>query len=100
MVRLEYECYEEMALKEMRKICMEIRTRWPVERISITHRLGLCPVCEASVAIAVSSAHRAEALEAVAYAINTLKAKVPIWKKEVYAGDAQPAWKENKEFAV
>jgi molybdopterin synthase catalytic subunit len=45
------------------------------------HRLGVCPVGEASVAIAVSSPHRKEALEATAYAIDTIKAKVPIWKK-------------------
>ena len=98
VVRLEYECYEEMAMKEMRKICQEIRKRWKVERVSITHRLGLCPVGEASVVIAVSSAHRAEALEGVSFAINTLKAKVPIWKKEVYAGRDEPSWKQNVEF--
>jgi len=49
--------------------------------VAMEHRLGLCPVGEASVIIAVSSAHRRESLDAVSYAIDTLKANVPIWKK-------------------
>ncbi|XP_021360497.1 molybdopterin synthase catalytic subunit-like [Mizuhopecten yessoensis] len=54
------------------------------------------PVEEASIVIAVSSPHRKESLEAVGYAIDTVKAVVPIWKKEIYA-DESSAWKENKE---
>lgn len=59
----------------------QIRGRWEVVHVAMEHRLGVCPVGEASVAIAVSSPHRKEALEATAYAIDTIKAKVPIWKK-------------------
>ncbi|XP_054043063.1 molybdopterin synthase catalytic subunit isoform X6 [Rissa tridactyla] len=56
---------------------------------------SVVPITEASVIIAVSSPHRAESLEAVAYCINTLKASVPIWKKEIY--EDEYSWKENKE---
>ncbi|KAF6125804.1 molybdenum cofactor synthesis 2 [Phyllostomus discolor] len=57
---------------------------------------ALVPVSEASVVIAVSSAHRAASLEAVSYAINALKARVPIWKKEMYE-ESSSSWKRNKE---
>ncbi|KAF6357251.1 molybdenum cofactor synthesis 2 [Rhinolophus ferrumequinum] len=57
---------------------------------------ALVPVSEASIIIAVSSAHRAASLEAVSYAIDTLKAKVPIWKKEMYE-ESSSSWKRNKE---
>ena len=58
------------------------------------------PTTHSSVEIAISSAHRKESLEAVHWAIDELKAKVPIWKKEVYAGGDKAAWKENKESAA
>lgn len=62
----------------------------------ITYRLGLVPVTDASVIIAVSSEHRRESLDAVSYLIDSLKAKVPIWKKEIYS-DGTSDWKKNKE---
>ncbi|PNF34914.1 Molybdopterin synthase catalytic subunit [Cryptotermes secundus] len=98
VVQLEYEAYEPMAEKTMRKVCEDIRRKWKVEHIAIYHRLGIVPVMEASVVIAVSSPHRAEALQAVQYAIDTIKSLTPIWKKEVYASE-QAEWKENKECA-
>lgn len=98
VVRLEYEGYEPMAKSELRKICTQIRTQWPsVVGIALFHRLGVVLVKEASVVIAVSSPHRTEALQACAYAIDTLKATVPIWKSEQYEGDAR-MWKENAEW--
>ena len=97
VVRLEYEAYTPMALKEMMKICGDVRKQWAVTKIVILHRIGLCPIQEASVIIAVSSPHRKEAMEAVTYAIDTLKLKVPIWKKEVYGeGEGDAIWKANK----
>ncbi|XP_059047983.1 molybdopterin synthase catalytic subunit isoform X2 [Achroia grisella] len=97
VVRLEYEAYESMALKAMKAICDDVRSKWPpVHSIAIYHRLGNVPCREASVVIAVSSPHRRDSLDAVAYCIDQLKATVPIWKKEVYEGDA-PVWKENAE---
>lgn len=96
VIKLEYEAYETMALKEMLNICKQIRLQWNVEGIAIYHRTGGVPISQASVVIAISSPHREESLKAVEYAINTLKAVVPIWKKEVYeTGETQ--WKENKE---
>ncbi|XP_001380755.2 molybdopterin synthase catalytic subunit isoform X1 [Monodelphis domestica] len=96
VVSLEYEAYVPMAEAEVRKICNAVRQQWPVKHIAICHRLGLVPVTEASVVIAVSSAHRAASLEAVKYIIDTLKAKVPIWKKELYEEETS-SWKRNKE---
>ncbi|EQC42631.1 molybdopterin converting factor, subunit 2 [Saprolegnia diclina VS20] len=95
---LEYEGYVPMAEKELLAICASIRRQWPgVVGVAMMHRLGVVAVGEASVVLAVSSPHRREALEAVAYAIDTLKARVPIWKLEKYAGDSR-MWKENPEW--
>lgn len=98
VVRLEYEGYEPMARAELHKICVQVRARWPgVVGIALFHRLGVVEVAHASVAVAVSSPHRADALEACAFAIDTLKATVPIWKSEQYEGDTR-VWKENAEW--
>lgn len=96
VVRLEYEAYEPMARREMARLVAEVRARWKVHGVAVHHRLGVVAVTEPSVVIAVSAPHRREALEAVQFAIDKLKATVPIWKKEVYA-DGDPAWKENQE---
>lgn len=97
VVSLEYEAYEPMAIKSMAKICSEIRDKWSgVHHIAIYHRLGLVPVKEASVIIAVGSPHRQDSLEAVAHAIEALKKQVPIWKKEKYSDDGAQ-WKANAE---
>eukprot|EP01118_Nematostelium_gracile_P012637 TRINITY_DN4647_c0_g1_i1.p1 TRINITY_DN4647_c0_g1~~TRINITY_DN4647_c0_g1_i1.p1 ORF type:complete len:155 (-),score=41.05 TRINITY_DN4647_c0_g1_i1:70-534(-) len=96
VVSLSYEAYDPMALKEMQKICTVVRSKWQVIGVAIFHRIGLVPIGESSVIIAVSSAHRKESLEAVQFAIDELKAKVPIWKRELY-DDNTSSWKENKE---
>ena len=112
-----------MAEKEMKKICLDVRDKWKVENIAIYHRydiliiigltlrfnyecqswctlvffrLGVVPVGEASVVIAISSTHRSESLEAVHYAIDSLKKSVPIWKKEIYDKGTEE-WKANSE---
>lgn len=61
--------------------CVQIRARWQVNNIVIEHKLGPCPVSHTSVAIIISSPHRKEGLEALPFAIDELKAIVPIWKK-------------------
>ena len=86
---LEYDAYPEMATAEMRRIGEEIRRQWPVDRIAMVHRIGRLAIGEASVAIAVSSPHRREALQACAYAIERVKEIVPIWKREVWADGAE-----------
>jgi MoaE-MoaD fusion protein len=89
VVRLEYDAYPEMAVAKMRQIGDEIQARWPVDRVAMVHRVGRLTVGEASVAIAVASPHRQEALQACAYAIERLKKIVPIWKKEVWADGSE-----------
>jgi molybdopterin synthase catalytic subunit len=84
--RLEYEAYEAMAIEEMRRIGDEIARRWGVVAVAMVHRVGVVPVGQASVAVAVSAAHREEAFAACRYGIDTVKATVPIWKKEYYEG--------------
>ncbi|OCU02541.1 hypothetical protein XELAEV_18008303mg, partial [Xenopus laevis] len=97
VVRLEYESYIPMAEMEIKKIFADVRQQWlHVKHLAVHHRLGLVPVSEASVVIAVSSPHRSDSLDAVKYCINKLKATVPIWKKEVYEEESYK-WKENKE---
>ena len=96
VVTLFYEAYEAMAKNEMLKISLEARKKFNIARICIMHRLGEVPIAESSVIIACSSVHRSDAINAVEFLINELKAKVPIWKKEIYAeGDSE--WKENAE---
>jgi molybdopterin synthase catalytic subunit len=84
--RLEYEAYEAMAVEEMRRIGEEITRRWGMVAVAMVHRVGVVPVGQVSVAVAVSAAHREEAFAACRYGIDTLKATVPIWKKEYYQG--------------
>ncbi len=85
---LEYEAYEEMALAIMQVLADEVARRWPVTHVRLVHRLGRLEIGEASVAVAVTAAHRAEAFAACRFAIDTLKARAPIWKKEFYADGA------------
>ena len=82
---LEYDAYPAMATKVMRQIADEIREQWDVLEIAMHHRIGRLEIGEASVAVAVASAHRGEGIEACHYGIDRLKAIVPIWKKEVWA---------------
>lgn len=97
VVSLEYEAYQPMAKKQLELLADDIREKWPnVEHVVLQHRLGLVPVTESSVIVCVSSPHRADSLAAVSYGIDALKAKVPIWKKEVYE-DGTKSWKENCE---
>lgn len=84
VVRLEFEAYEAMALKEMRKIAEEVLHKWPVKKILIHHRTGILQTGEIPVIIAIAAAHRDAAFEACRYTIDTLKQTVPIWKKEVF----------------
>jgi molybdopterin synthase catalytic subunit len=86
---LTYEAYEEVAVRRMHEIAADARRRWPdLERIALLHRTGDLDLSEASVAVVVSSPHRAEAFDAARFAIDTLKETVPIWKREHWAGGA------------
>jgi molybdopterin synthase catalytic subunit len=93
-VDLYYEAFEEMAVKEIAGLFAETSRKWPVARQVVVHRLGRVAVGEASVVIAVSSAHRNEAFQACRFLIDELKKRVPIWKKERYADD-ETEWVEG-----
>jgi molybdopterin synthase catalytic subunit/molybdopterin converting factor small subunit len=82
---LEYEAYEPMALETMVEIGDSIVTLFAIDRIAMVHRLGRLDIGEASVVIVVTSAHRKPAFDASLEAINRLKKRVPIWKKEHFA---------------
>jgi len=93
---LDYEAYEEMALKQMDALATEARTRFGVRQVTLVHRLGRLNVGETSVLIVVASAHRAQAFEACRWAIDTLKQTVPIWKKETFVDGA--VWAAGEPF--
>ncbi len=86
VIGLDYEAYPEMAEKELARIGEDAKKQWPICRMAIVHRLGPVKIGEASVIIAVSSAHRDAAFAACRYAIEEIKKTVPIWKKEVFEG--------------
>jgi MoaE-MoaD fusion protein len=85
---LEYEAYEEMALKQMGVIASAMRGQLGADSVALVHRLGRLEIGETSVLIAVTSAHRRAAFEACRYGIDTLKQTVPIWKKEYFQDGA------------
>ena len=84
VLRLEFESYESMALREMRRIAEQAAAKWPVHSMRIHHRTGVLQIGDVAVVIAVSAAHRTAAFDACRFAIDTLKQTVPIWKKEVF----------------
>lgn len=95
-LHLDYEAYEEMALREMGKLRAEAITRFGVRDVAIVHRLGRLVVGETSVLIVVASAHRGAAFDACRWVIDTLKKQVPIWKKEQFVDGA--VWADGEPF--
>ncbi len=86
---LRYEAWDELADKRLHEIAGELFERWPVRKVAILHRTGDLAVGEASVVIACSAPHRADAFDACRHGIERLKEDVPIWKKEaLVSGDA------------
>ncbi|KAK1630433.1 hypothetical protein QYE76_004748 [Lolium multiflorum] len=96
VVELRYEAYSAMARRRFEAILREARAAHALRRLAVAHKLGPVPAGEASVFVAASAVHRADAMEACRYVIDEIKASVPIWKKEVY--DDGEVWKENREF--
>jgi molybdopterin synthase catalytic subunit len=88
---LDYECYVEMARGKLAELETEARRRWPIVECAIVHRVGHLAIGEASVAVAVSTAHRQDAFSAAKWLIDTLKEVVPIWKRENWA-DGTSEW--------
>ena len=88
--RLEYSAHPTMAATQLEAIAAEAADRWPLSGLRIVHRLGTLEIGDVSVVVAVASGHRAESFAACRFAIEALKARVPIWKKEHYrAGEAR-----------
>jgi molybdopterin synthase catalytic subunit len=90
-VTLEYEAYGPMAERKLAELEAEARSRWSLVECLIVHRVGRVPLAEASVAIVVSTPHRADAFAAGQWLINILKENVPIWKREQWA-DGTTEW--------
>jgi molybdopterin synthase catalytic subunit len=95
---IHYEAYINMAQEAMAKIEAEAIKRWNLKKFAAVHRIGNLKIGEVSVAIAVSSEHRAEAFEAGRYAIDRIKTEVPIWKKEMTA-DKGSIWAEGTQVS-
>lgn len=93
---LDYEAYEEMAEAQLRELAQAARERFAVRAVTIIHRLGRLEIGETSVLIVVASAHRAPALDASRWLIDTLKRTVPIWKKETFEDGA--VWADGEPF--
>lgn len=93
---LDYEAYEEMALKEMELLIARALDQFQVRDATITHRLGRIEIGETSVLIVVASAHRVAAFDASRWLIDTLKRTVPIWKKEYFEDGA--VWSDGEPF--
>ncbi|HVP41792.1 MAG TPA: molybdenum cofactor biosynthesis protein MoaE [Terriglobales bacterium] len=93
---LDYEAYEEMALKQMRGLAAQAKERFAIRNVAIVHRLGRLQISESSVFIAVFSAHRGAAFEACRWIIDSLKKTVPIWKKEYFEDGA--VWADGEPF--
>jgi molybdopterin synthase catalytic subunit len=92
---IDYEAYGPMANRELAVILDEAAARWPGARLAVRHRVGYLAVGEASVAVAVSSPHRAAAFDACRYVVEELKRRVPVWKREHYA-DGRRAWVDGR----
>ncbi|HWP58841.1 MAG TPA: molybdenum cofactor biosynthesis protein MoaE [Candidatus Acidoferrales bacterium] len=86
VLALSYEAYPGMAEQELERIAVEAKKKWAIEEMAIVHRTGRVDIGQVSVAIAVSAAHREDAFAACRFAIEEIKRKVPIWKKELFEG--------------
>jgi MoaE-MoaD fusion protein len=93
---LNYEAYEEMALKQMDGLAEQALQQFPIRDVAMVHRLGRLEIGEASVLIVVASAHRAAAFDACRWLIDSLKRTVPIWKKEYFEDGA--VWADGEPF--
>jgi molybdopterin synthase catalytic subunit len=90
-VALDYDAYPQMAERKLAEIEAEARSRWPIGEIALVHRLGHLDIGDVSVAVAVSCPHRHQAFDACRFAIDQIKERVPIWKKENWA-DGRTKW--------
>ncbi len=95
VVFIEYEAYQEMAIKEMEKLREEVLKKFPVEDIYVYHRIGRVEVGEPSFLVVTVGRHRKETFEACIYAVDSFKERVPIWKKE-FRKEGESRWVRNR----
>ena len=95
VLHLEYEAYRPMADNKLAEIADEMTERWPVDGIAIAHRTGRLEIGEISLVVVIASRHRKDAFEACQYAVDRIKHKVPVWKKECFEGGE--VWVESPE---
>jgi len=91
LIALDYDAYAQMAQKQLHDLADEARRRWPIVKLALLHRIGRVKLGEASVAVAVSCPHRAQAFEACRWLIDSLKSTAAIWKKEIW-DDGSATW--------
>jgi molybdopterin synthase catalytic subunit len=89
VTHLDYEVFAEQVEPKIAELVTEATSRWPVLHVVVEHRSGTVRLGEASVAVAVSSAHRSDAFDAARFVIDELKQKAPIWKKEFWPGGSE-----------
>ena len=89
VTHLEYEVYAELVEPKIREIVDQAAGRWPILSAAVEHRSGTVDLGEASVAVAVSTAHRDDAFSAARFIIDELKTRAPIWKKEHWPGGSE-----------
>lgn len=88
---LEYEAYPAMAEKQLAEVVATAAAKWPIQRSAVVHRYGHLQLGDIAVAVAVATAHRAEAFESARWIMDTIKVVVPIWKREHWA-DGRASW--------
>jgi molybdopterin synthase catalytic subunit len=98
LLALQYDCYQEMAENELRKLAEEAINRFEARHVRVTHSVGRVAIDEASVVIAVASDHRDDAFTACRFMIDLLKQRVPIWKQEMWADGT--TWKDGVPLAT
>jgi molybdopterin synthase catalytic subunit len=98
-LQLDYECYEQMAIKKMQQLRDQALGKWSIIECSIVHRVGRVGLGEASIAVAVSTPHREASFEAAQWLVDMLKKQVPIWKREYWA-DGSQEWVHPDEAVI
>ncbi|MDA0264089.1 MAG: molybdenum cofactor biosynthesis protein MoaE [Chloroflexi bacterium] len=99
VLTLEYEAFDEMALKKLEEVRQELMAEFGLEQVAISHRIGTVGIGEISLVVAVGSPHRKDGFAACHQAVDRIKEVVPIWKKEVYEDGSRWVACEDHEFS-
>ena len=98
VLTLEYEAFDEMAVKKLKEVRMELMAEFGIEEVAISHRIGTVGIGEISLVVAIGSPHRKEGFKACQEAVDRIKEVVPIWKKEIYQDGSRWVACEDHEF--